>query len=59
MAKHYNFQVQHRDFQVEDLVLRKSWALLETPHKGSSAPIGKDFTKSPYGRERALTNRRC
>ena len=35
MAKHYNSNVRHRDFQVGDLVLRKVWALLEIFRKES------------------------
>ena len=35
MAKHYNSNVRHRDFQVRDFVLRKVWALLEIFRKES------------------------
>ena len=31
MAKHYNFNVRHRDFQVRDLVLRKVMGATKDP----------------------------
>ena len=34
MAKHYNSRVRHRDFQVEDLVLRKVTGAIRDPFKG-------------------------
>ena len=55
MVKHYNSSIRHRDFQVSDLVLRKVMAPLEILRRGSSAPIGKDPTRSHHGRGRAPT----
>ena len=34
MAKHYNFNVRHRDFQVRDLVLRKVMGATKGPSQG-------------------------
>ena len=31
MAKHYNFQVKHRDFKVGDLILRKVMGVARDP----------------------------
>ena len=38
MAKHYNSQVQYRDFQVEDLVLRKVMDAARDPTQGKLSP---------------------
>ena len=38
MAKHYNSRVRHRDFQVEDLVLRKVTGATRDPSEGKLGP---------------------
>ena len=38
MAKHYNSQVRHRDFQVGDLVLRKIMGAARDPTQGKLGP---------------------
>ena len=38
MAKYYNSRVQHRDFQVGDLVLRKVIAAVRNPTQGKLGP---------------------
>ena len=38
MVKHYNSQVQHRDFQVGDLVLRKVIGAARDPTQGKLGP---------------------
>ena len=38
MAKHYNSQVRHRDFQVEDLALRKVMGATRDPSHGKLDP---------------------
>ena len=38
MAKHYNSRVRHRDFQVEDLVLRKVTGAIRDPSEGKLGP---------------------
>ena len=38
MAKYYNSQVRHRDFQVEDLVLRKVMGAARDPTQGKLGP---------------------
>ena len=38
MAKHYNFRVRHRDFKVEDLVLRKVMGAARDPTQGKLGP---------------------
>nr|POF02395.1 hypothetical protein CFP56_76759 [Quercus suber] len=38
MAKHYNSQVKHRDFQVGDLVLRKVIGVARDPTQGKLSP---------------------
>ena len=38
MAKHYNSQVRHRDFQVGDLVLRKVMGAARDPTQGKHGP---------------------
>ena len=38
MAKHYNSRVHHRDFQVEDLVLRKVMGTTKDPTQGKLGP---------------------
>ena len=38
MAKHYNSQVRHRDFQVGDLVLRKVMGIARDPIQGKLNP---------------------
>ena len=38
MAKHYNSQVGHRDFQVGDLVLRKVMGAVRDPTHGKLGP---------------------
>ena len=38
MAKHYNFKVRHRDFQVDDLVLRKVMGASRDPTQGKLGP---------------------
>ena len=38
MAKHYNNKVRHRDFQVEDLVLRKVMGAARDPSQGKLGP---------------------
>ena len=38
MAKHYNSRIKHRDFQVEDLVLRKVTGATRDPSQGKVGP---------------------
>ena len=38
MAKHYNSRVRHRDFQVEDLILRKVMGASRDPTQGKLGP---------------------
>ena len=38
MAKHYNSRVRHRDFKVEDLVLRKVMGAARDPTQGKLGP---------------------
>ena len=38
MAKHYNSNVRHRDFQVGDLVLRKVTGTVKDPSQGKLGP---------------------
>ena len=38
MAKHYNSHVRHRDFQIEDLVLRKVMGAARDPAQGKLGP---------------------
>ena len=38
MAKHYNSNVRHRDFQVRDLVLRKVIGTAKNPLQGKLGP---------------------
>ena len=38
MAKHYNSNVKHRDFQVRDLVLRKVMDATRDPSQGKLGP---------------------
>ena len=38
MAKHYNSNVRHRDFQVGDLVLRKVMGVAKDPSQGKLRP---------------------
>ena len=38
MAKHYNSNVRHRDFQVRDLVLRKVMGVAKNPSQGKFGP---------------------
>ena len=38
MAKHYNTNVKHRDFQVGDLVLRKVMGIAKDPLQGKLGP---------------------
>lgn len=38
MVKHYNSRVRHRDFQVEDLVLRKVMGATKDPIQGKLSP---------------------
>ena len=38
MAKHYNSNVRHRDFQVGDLVLRKVMGATRDPSQGKLSP---------------------
>ena len=38
MAKHYNSNVRHRDFQVGDLVLRKIMGTTRDPSQGKLCP---------------------
>ena len=38
MAKHYNTKVWHRDFQVDDLVLRKVMGAARDPSQGKLGP---------------------
>ena len=38
MAKHYNFNVRHRDFQVRDVVLRKVMGATKDPSQGKLGP---------------------
>ena len=38
MARHYNSRVQHRDFQVGDLVLRKVMGATRDPTQGKLGP---------------------
>ena len=45
MAKHYNSKVRHRDFQVEDLVLRKVMGVARNPTQGKLDPNWE----GPYG----------
>ena len=54
MAKHYNSKVQHKDFQVEDLVLRKIIGVTKDPTKEGSPPIGKDLTELHHGKGKAI-----
>ena len=53
VAKHYNSNVRHRDFQVGDLVLRKVIGATRDP-----LHIGKDLTGSRHCRGRARTTLR-
>ena len=38
MAKQYNSQVRHRDFQVRDLILRKVMSTIKDPTQGKLGP---------------------
>ena len=38
MAKHYNSNIRHRDFQVRDLVLRKVMGATRDPSQGKLGP---------------------
>ena len=38
MAKHYNCNVKHRDFQVGDLVLHKVMGATKNPSQGNLGP---------------------
>ena len=38
MSKHYNSNVRHRDFQIEDLVLRKVMGVAKDPSQGKLRP---------------------
>ena len=38
IAKHYNSNVRHRDFQVGDLVLRKVMSVTRDPSQGKLGP---------------------
>ena len=38
MAKHYNSNIKHRDFQVRDLVLRKVMGATRDPSQGKLGP---------------------
>ena len=38
MAKHYNYNVRHKDFQVGDLVLRKVMGATRDPSQGKLGP---------------------
>ena len=38
MAKHYNSNVRHKDFQVGDLVLRKVMSAAKDPSQGKFGP---------------------
>ena len=38
MAKHYNSKVRHKDFQVEDLVLRKVTGATRDPSQRKLGP---------------------
>ena len=38
MAKHYNSRVQHRDFKVGDLILRKVMSTIRNPTQGKLDP---------------------
>ena len=38
MAKHYNFRVRHRDFQIGDVVLRKVTGITRDPSQGKLGP---------------------
>ena len=38
MAKHYNSKVRHRDFQVDDLILRKVMGANKDPTQGKLGP---------------------
>ena len=38
MARHYNSNVRHRDFQVGDLVLRKVMGAAKDPSQGKLGP---------------------
>ena len=58
MAKHYNSNVRHMDFQVGDLVLRKVMGVAKDPSQGKLGRIGKDYTGSRHGRGRAPTTSR-
>ena len=46
MAKHYNFKVRHKDFQVGDLILRKVMSATRDPFHG------KDLIESLRGRRK-------
>ena len=65
MAKHYNSIVKCKDFQVEDLVLRKVTGATKDATQGKLGLIGKDHTGSHrgIGREpitwRHLTGKSC
>ena len=58
MAKHYNSNVRHRDFQVGDLVLQKVMGASRDPSQGKLGPNWKDPTGSHHGRGRAPTTSR-
>ena len=38
MAKHYNFQVSHRNFKVGDLILRRVMGIARDPTQGKLGP---------------------
>ena len=38
MAKHYNFCVKHRDFQAENLILKKVMGAAKDPTQGKLGP---------------------
>ena len=38
MAKHYNFNIKRRDFQVRDLMLRKVMGATRDPSQGKLGP---------------------
>ena len=55
MAKHYNSNVRHRDFQVGDLMLRKTMGATRDPSQGKLGPNWKGPTRSCHDRGRAPT----
>ena len=60
MAKHYNFKVRRRDFNVGDLnvgdlILRKVTSAIKYPSQESSVLIRKDPTESLHDKGKAPT----